>query len=154
MIYRYKTTIPQIKNFVRVYEVRASSTLYAFHLFLQNDLSFSPDQQVSFRTYKEADHQVRVCGLFDTGYGAMDQVVLEMLHEKGEDILHYVFDVFKGRYLILQFDGCEDELFRKAYPRTIMERGGSPDQFREDQISFEMHLEELESDSVEDNSGE
>jgi len=147
MIYRYKATLPHSKNFIRVYEVKANTTLYAFHLFLQNDLSFSPDQQVFFKSYDAAGHPVRECGLFDTGFGAMDQVHLRTLQEKGEETLHYVFDVFKKRYLVLHFEGIEDEQLRKTYPRTIMEKGGNPDQFREDQISFEMDLEELESES-------
>jgi len=154
MIYRYKATIPKYKSFVRIYEVRESATLYAFHLFLQNDLSFSPDMQVFFRTYDEAGKMVRECGLFDTGYGSMDQIHLETLHNKGEKTLHYVFDIFKKRYLTLEFDGMEEESLRKAYPRTIMERGGVPDQFREEPISFDIHFEELESDAVSDDSDE
>jgi len=145
MIYRYKATIPQSKNFVRIYEVRASSTLYAFHLFLLNDLSFSPDQQVFFRTFNGTGNHMRECGLFDTGDGSMDQIRLETIHKKGEKNLHYVFDIFRGRYLALEFEGIEEELPRKTYPRTIMERGGDPDQFREEQVGLDMNFDECES---------
>jgi hypothetical protein len=145
MIYRYKATIPQYKNFIRVYEVRANSTLYSFHLFLQNDLSFSPDQQVFFRTFDRTGNQVRECGLFDTGHGSMDQIRLDTLHKKGEKRLHYVFDIFKERYLLLEFESIEDEMFRKTYPRTIMEKGGAPDQFREERNDFDLSFEEVDS---------
>lgn len=122
---------------MRIFEVRASSTLYAFHLFLQNDLSFSPDQQVFFRTFDSKGNQVRECGLFDTGFGSMDQVRLETIHIQGEVRLHYLFDIFKGRYLELQFDGEEEEVWRRGYPRTILERGTDPDQFRDDPLFFD-----------------
>ena len=150
MIYRYKATIPQQKNFIRIYEVKATSSLYAFHLFIQNDLSFSPDQQVFFRTYDKAGNRVRECGLFDTGHGSMDKVRLEMLHEKGEETLHYVFDIFKGRYLALEFESIEEELLRKSYPRTVLERGGDPGQFREGQSPLESYFDETDSIIAED----
>jgi hypothetical protein len=144
MIYRYKATLPFSKNFIRVYEVKASTTLYAFHCFLQNDLSFSPDQQVFFKTHDTSGNLVRECRLFDTGSGAMDQIRLETLQKRGEQVLHYVFDIFKKRYILLQFEGIEEEQLRKTYPRTVMEKGGNPNQFREEQISFEIDLEEPE----------
>ena len=137
MIYRYKAILPRYKNFVRIYEVRENFTLYALHLFLQNNLSFSPDQQVFFRTYNGAGKQVREYGLFDSGFGSMDQMRLETIHTRGEVCLHYVFDIFKGRYLELRFEGIEEEVWRRSYPRTVMERGGDPDQFREEQFLFE-----------------
>jgi len=137
MIYQYKAILPRNKSFVRIYEVRANSTLYAFHLFLQNALSFAPDQQVFFRTYNASGKQVRECRLFDVGFGSMDQVRLEAIHAKGEVCLHYVFDIFKGRYLELHFDGVEEEVWRRSYPRTVLERGGNPDQFRDDLFLFD-----------------
>ena len=72
----------------------------------------------------------------------MDQIRLEAIHKQGEETLHYVFDIFKGRYLALIFDSQEEEQFRNSYPRTTMERGGDPDQFREDQVQLESYFEE------------
>ena len=145
MIYRYKATIPQHKLFVRIYEARANSTLYTFHLFLQNDLSFSPDQQVFFCSVDPQGKVVHEYGLFDTGSGSMDQVHLEMLHQQGVDQIRYVFDIFNGRYLDIEFEGIEEELPRKTYPRTLTERGGAPDQFREEHSGLELNFEEMES---------
>ena len=150
MIYRLKATLPQYRNFLRIYEVRTNATLYAFHLFLQNDLSFAPDQQVFFRVYDKAGHLVRECGLFDTGGGSMDQVRLESIFKKGEETLHYVFDIFKGRYLALLLDGTDEEAFRKSYPRTILERGIAPDQFREEQMALDINFEESDATIADD----
>jgi len=145
MIYRYKAILPNNKNFLRIYEVKADASLYTFHLFLLNDLSFSPDLQVFFRTYDKSGKQVRACGLFDAGQGSMDQVRLEAIHQKGEDTLHYIFDIFNGRYVTLQFDGIEEEQYRKTYPRTIMEQGGDLDQLREDHLSLDLNFDDTDS---------
>lgn len=147
MIYQYKATLPNYKAFVRLYEVKASTTLYALHLFLQNDLSFSPDQQVFFKSVDKEGIPIHEYGLFDMGNGSMDQVSLEGLLKEGIHTLHYVFDIFKGRYLILQFESAaEEELSRKTYPRTIMGQGGDPDQFREEQRSMDLNVEEYDSE--------
>jgi len=150
MIYRLKATLPNNKNFLRVYEVKADSTLYAFHLFLQNDLSFSPDQQLFFRSMDATGGTVHEYGLFDIGNGSMDQVRLDALHQKGVQEIQYIFDIFKGRYLILHFEGIEEELARKTYPRTIMEQGGDPGQFREDQMPLELTFDESDSGPTDD----
>jgi len=143
MIHQYKAGLPNCKTFVRVYQAKASTTLYALHLFLQNDLSFAPDQQVVFRTVDNMGKSMEY-GLFDMGNGSMDQVRLESLHQKGILTIHYVFDIFNGRYLILQFEKMAEEMPRKVYPRTIMEQGGDPDQFREERLSLDT---DEESDS-------
>ena len=152
MIYRYKATLPQHKNFLRIYEARANTTLYALHLFLQNNLSFSPDQQVFFKTYNASGKQVSEYGLFDMGFGAMDQIQLETIQAKGQQELHYVFDIFKGRYLTLQFDGEVEEVMRRVYPCTIQERGTNPDQFRDEQLSSWIDFEER--DVIQEEEGE
>ena len=146
MIYQYKATLPDYKAFVRLYEIKASTTLYALHLFLQNDLSFSPDQQVFFGSVDQEGVPIREYGLFDMGNGSMDQVCLEVLLKEGIRTLHYVFDNFRGRYLILQFEGAAEELSRKIYPRTIMEQGGDPNQFGKEQRLIDLNVAEYDSE--------
>ena len=125
-----------------MYEAKASTTLYALHLFLQNDLSFAPDQQVFFRSFDGEGKPMYEYGLFDMGNGSMDQIRLESLHQNGVQTIHYVFDIFKNRYVVLDFEGTTEELPRKVYPRTTMERGGDPDQFREEHLMLELNIEE------------
>ncbi|MCL1973749.1 MAG: hypothetical protein FWG54_02900 [Bacteroidetes bacterium] len=146
MIYRYKATLPNRKTFVRVYEIKASTTLYALHLFLQNDLSFAPDQQVFFRSVDDGGKPLNEYGLFDMGNGSMDQVSLEALHQEGVRVFHYVFDIYNGRYLMLQWEGMPEEVPRKTYPRTVLEQGGDLDQFREEHPSLDLCLEEFDSE--------
>ena len=127
-----------------MYEVKAATTLYGLHHFLQNDLAFAPDQQVFFKTFNGEGCAMHTYGLFDMGQGAMDQVRLEALSGRGETVLHYVFDAFNNRVIVLQYEGDDEELPRKVYPRTVQERGAAPDQFSEDAGPIELHIEEID----------
>ena len=128
-----------------MYEAKTTTTLYGLHHFLQNDLSFAPDQQVFFKTFDTEGRDMYTYGLFDMGQGAMDQVRLETLLSRGEMVVHYVFDTFNERAIILQYEGEDEELPRKVYPRTVQERGAAPDQFNEDASPLELNIEELDS---------
>ena len=144
MIYRYKASLPKSKTFLRVYEAKTITTLYGLHHFLQNDLSFAPDQQVFFKTFDAEGQAMHTYGLFDMGQGAMDQVRLETLVGRGETVVHYVFDSFNKRALVLQYEDTDEELPRKVYPRTVQERGAAPDQFNEDASPLELTIEEID----------
>ena len=146
MIHQYKATLPDYKTFIRIYEIKDTTTLYALHLFLQNDLSFAPDQQVFFRSVDNTGKPIHEYGLFDMGEGSMDQLRLSVLHQQGVLTIHYVFDVYKDRYLILEFQDMAEELPRKVYPRTILEQGGDPEQFREQYCLLDLNLEEFDTE--------
>ena len=144
MIYRYKATLPKSKTFFRMYEVKTTTTLYGLHHFLQNDLSFAPDQQVFFKTFDAEGRPMHTYGLFDMGQGAMDQVRLATLLSRGETMVYYVFDTFNERAIILQYEGEDEELPSKVYPRTVQDQGVAPDQFNEDVSPLELNIEELD----------
>lgn len=141
MIFRFKATITGNKIFMREYEVRGSSSLYAFHLYLQNDLGFAPDQMVLFRALDQGGKVKREYGLFDVGDGAMDTVTIEGIYNAGLPSLEYVYDMFKERFLVLEFVSKEEGLARRSYPRLVAERGKNPDQFSDNYDDFEHMLE-------------
>ena len=49
MILRYRVSLPDIKGFVRVYEVKSSMTLYDFHKIMRDEMDFPHDQQIQFK---------------------------------------------------------------------------------------------------------
>ena len=148
MVYRYRATIKGNKVFMREYEIKASSTLYSLNLFLQDDLGFAPDQRVMFRALS-ADSRVRKeYGFFDLGDGAMDKVTLELIREQGLPYIEYVYDMFKGRYIVMEFI-CEEEfLARRSYPRLVVEKGHNPDQFSDNYDDFEHFMDVGEEEEV------
>ena len=148
MVYRFKASIPGNKIFMREYEVKGSSSLYAFHLYLQNDLGFAPDQIVLFRAIDNKGKVRREYGLFNLGDGSMDSVTIEKFSKDGFNILEYVYDMFKDRSLQLEIVATEEELARRAYPRLVAERGKNPDQFSDNYDDFEHMIEPAEGDQL------
>lgn len=150
MLYRYKATITGNKIFLREYEALSETTLYSFHLFLQNDLGFAPDQLVMFRGIDKKGESKRF-GLFDLGDGSMDTVKLCDLESKGVIILHYVYDIRNNRHLVLELIATDNEVYRGSFPRMVLERGKNPEQFSDRYDDFES-LSELptQDDSFEE----
>lgn len=137
MLYRYKASITGNKIFMREYEALSETTLYAFHLFLQNDLGFAPDQLVMFKGIKEAGVVNSQYGLFDLGNGSMDSIKLSDLYKKGELIIYYVYDIRNNRHLVLEFISKDEESYRGSFPRMTSERGKNPEQFSDRYDDFE-----------------
>ncbi len=148
MVYRFKASIPGNKIFMREYEVKGSSSLYALHLYLQNDLGFAPDQIVLFRAIDSKGKVRKEYGLFNLGDGSMDSVTVDKFHNDGFKILEYVYDMFKDRSLQMEIVSTEEELARRAYPRLVAERGKNPDQFSDNYDDFEHMIEPAEGDQL------
>jgi hypothetical protein len=127
---------------MREYEVKASSTLYSLNLFLQDDLGFAPDQKVMFKAYSVDKKVKREYGLFDLGDGSMDEVSLESIQKQGLPYIEYVYDMFGGRSISLEFISKEEFLARRSYPRLVAEKGRNPDQFSDSYDDFE-HLMDI-----------
>ncbi len=137
MVYRFKATIDGNKIFMREYEVKGETSLYSFHIFLQNDLGFAPDQIVLFRGLSKINKVKSEYGLFDMGDGSMDKISVENAIKKGEVTLSYVYETFKERSIRLEFLATEEPLARRSYPRLVAERGRNPDQFSDNYDDFD-----------------
>lgn len=148
MVYRFKASIDGNKIFMREYEIKGESSLYAFHRFLQNDLGFAPDQMVLFRSVSKGDKVKAEYGLFDLGDGTIDKVSVEKAAGKGEATLQYVYNTFKDKSIRLEFLGTEEPLSRRSYPRLVAERGRNPDQFSDDYDDFEPMLPGAETEPL------
>lgn len=129
MILKYRATLPKHKSFLREYDIKGESTLFKLHDFLQNDLGFSPDQMVMFRGVDKDGVVLRKYGLFDLGDGSMDTVTLEKTLGRGEEILHYVYNIRQNLYIQLAFVSEAEFLVKESYPRLLVEKGRNPDQF-------------------------
>ncbi len=146
MVYRCRATIAGNKIFMREYEVKESMSLYAFNLYLQNDLGFAPDQMVLFRVLDNTGKVKREYGLFDLGDGPMDSVSLGVIDNEGFVTLEYVYDMFKERSITLEIVSREEALARRSYPRLVAERGKNPDQFSDNYDDFEQIIDTGEAE--------
>ena len=51
MILKYRVSLPGIKGFARIYEVKDTASLYSFHKQMRADMDFPQDQVVLFKSY-------------------------------------------------------------------------------------------------------
>ena len=84
MILRYRVSLPGIKGFARVYELKACSSLYTFAKQMRADMSFPQDQMVLFKAMTEDGAVSARYGIFDLGAGTIDSVTMEQTLKKGE----------------------------------------------------------------------
>ena len=86
MILRYRVSLPGLKGFARVYEVKDTTSLYSFHKQMRADMDFPQDQVVLFKAL-DADGNVaaRYSVFKDFGFGTIDSVSAGVCHKRGED---------------------------------------------------------------------
>ena len=63
------------------------------------------------------------------GDGSIDTLTLAELKRRNELTMQYVFDLRNDRFLTIAFIDDDEASPRKAYPRTVDEKGLPPDQF-------------------------
>lgn len=143
-VYKFKVTLPGNKIFFREYEIKGDTTLFALHKFLVNDLEFAPDQMFAFKGFTKDSKAKSTYGLINYGSGTVDRTTVDMALEKGEEILLYIYDIKKARFLQLTLIEEVEVSPRASYPRVTGERGRLPSQF-----SSNKDVEALEAQQAE-----
>ena len=149
-IYKFKATIPESKFFYRIYEIKGDITLYKLHKFLISDLEFAPDQMFAFKGFTKDSKSQSTYGLKNYGSGTVDCVTLEMVLEKGEEILLYIYDIKKAKFLQLAVQEEVEAAPRASYPRVVGEMGRLPSQFSSNKDIDGIDGEKAEGKGVKD----
>ena len=106
MILKYRVSLPGIKGFARVYEVKDSTSLYSFHKQMRADMDFPQDPVVLFKAF---DHDGEVAARYsvftDFGFGTIDNVTAGECHKRGEDKFIYFYDTTNVKSVIVTFEG-------------------------------------------------
>ena len=138
MILRYKVTLPGIKGFLRVYEVKDNMSLYSLHKQMRADMDFPQDQVVLFKAFdKEGDVAARYSVFTDFGFGTIDGVTAGQCHKRGEDKFIYFYDTTNVKSVIVTFDGEADERLNVLYPLLVETKGPNPIEFENGYVAFE-----------------
>ncbi len=141
MILRYRVSLPGIKGFARVYELKSTTTLYEFHKRMRDDMDFSHDQLIQFKGLaqgaKETDTPIARYGMFDLGFGTVDEVTLADTLEKGIGYFKYFYDVTDRKSVIVTFEGEVDEIPGKTYPALVESKGPNPIEFENGFVAYE-----------------
>ena len=151
MILKYRVSLPGIKGFARVYEVKGSASLYSFHKQMRADMDFPQDQVVLFKAFDAAGNVSARYSVFqDFGFGTIDNVTAEMCHKKGEDKFIYFYDTTNVKSVIVTFEG-EAELRRNVvYPLLVETKGPNPVEFENGYVAFEDLPDDKKKDPEDD----
>ena len=125
MILKYRVSLPGIKGFARVYELKSTTTLYEFHKRMRDDMDFSHDQLIQFKGLDKSGSLVARYGMFDLGAGAVDDVTLADTVKKGIAEFTYFYDVTDRKSVIVTYEGeVEEERIAACVERVVSEKLG------------------------------
>ena len=138
MILKYRVSLPGIKGFARVFEVKGSASLYSFHKQMRADMDFPQDQVVLFKAFdKDGEVAARYSVFQDFGFGTIDNVTAEQCHKRGEDKFIYFYDTTNVKSVIVTFEGVADERRNVIYPLLVETKGPNPIEFENGYVAFE-----------------
>ena len=138
MILKYRVSLPGIKGFARVYEVKGTASLYSLHKQMRADMDFPQDQVVLFKSFDEKGNVAARYSVFqDFGFGTIDHVTAEQCHKRGEDKFIYFYDTTNVKSVIVTFDGEGEERPHAIYPLLVETKGPNPIEFENGYVAFE-----------------
>ena len=147
MILRYRVSLPGIKGFARIYEVKANASLYSFHKQMRADMDFPQDQVVLFKSFDAAGNVAARYSVFqDFGFGTIDDVTAEMCHKRGEDKFIYFYDTTNVKSVIVTFEGEAEPRRNVLYPLLVESKGPNPIEFENGYVAFEDLPDEKKKD--------
>jgi len=138
MILRYRVSLPGLKGFARVYEVKDTTSLYSFHKQMRADMDFPQDQVVLFKSFDAAGNVAARYSVFtDFGLGTIDSVTAGECHKRGEDHFIYFYDTTNVKSVIVTFEGEGDFRMNAVYPLLVETKGPNPIEFENGYVAFE-----------------
>lgn len=138
MILRYRVSLPGIKGFARVYEVKDTASLYSFHKQMRADMDFPQDQVVLFKAFgPDGEVAARYSVFTDFGFGTIDHVTAGGCHKKGEDKFIYFYDTTNVKSVIVTYDGEAEPRNGVIYPLLVESKGPNPIEFENGYVAFE-----------------
>jgi hypothetical protein len=138
MILKYRVSLPGIKGFARVYEVKGTASLYSLHKQMRADMDFPQDQVVLFKSFDARGEVAARYSVFqDFGFGTIDHVTAEQCHKRGEDKFIYFYDTTNVKSVIVTFDGEGEERPHAIYPLLVETKGPNPIEFENGYVAFE-----------------
>ena len=155
MILKYRVSLPGIKGFARIYEVKDNSTLYSFHKQMRADMDFPQDQVVLFKAFDAAgDVSARYSVFQDFGFGTIDTVTAGMCHKRGEDKFIYFYDTTNVKSVIVTFEGEAEQRNNVLYPLLVESKGPNPIEFENGYVAFEDLPDDKKKDPDDDDFDE
>ena len=155
MILRYRVSLPGLKGFARVYEVKSTSSLYSLHKQMRADMDFPQDQVVLFKAFAaNGDVAARYSVFQDFGLGTIDNVTFAECRKRGEDKFIYFYDTTNVKSVIVTFEGEGEERPHAIYPLLVETKGPNPIEFENGYVAFEDLPDDKKKDPDDDDFDE
>ena len=137
MVLRYRVSLPGIKGFARIYEVKANMTLYTFHKQMRADMDFPQDQMVLFKALDQDGAVIARYGIFDLGAGTIDSVTLDQTLKAGAVSFVYFYDTTNVKSVIVTYEGEAEPRPGVVYPLLVESKGPNPVEFENGYVAYE-----------------
>lgn len=138
MVFKIRVTLSGIKGFFRVYQVNGATTLYTLHKQLRADMEFPQDQLIMFKALDITGVVVGRYGLFDLGWGTVDQISLEKAAKAGATDFVYFYDVTNRKSVNITLEGeMEGVQVSPDSPVLSESKGPNPIEFENGYVAFE-----------------
>ncbi len=138
MVFKLRVTLAGIKGFFRVYHVHGATTLYTLHKQIRADLEFPQDQLIMFKALDITGAVVGRYGLFDLGWGTVDQTSLEKAIKAGATDFVYFYDVTNRKSVNITVEGeAEGARVNPDFPVLAETKGPNPSEFENGYVAFE-----------------
>ena len=137
MVLKYRVSLPGIKGFARLYEVKANMTLYSFHKQMRADMDFPQDQLVLFKALDKDGAVVAKYGIFDLGAGTIDSVTVEQTLKAGAVSFVYFYDTTNVKSVNVTFEGEAEPRKHVVYPLLVEAKGPNPIEFENGYVAYE-----------------
>ena len=138
MVFKLRVTLSGIKGFFRVYNVNGATTLYTLHKQLRADLEFPQDQLIMFKALDVTGAVVGRYGLFDLGWGTVDETSLEKVAKAGAVDFVYFYDVTNRKSVNIALEGeLEGIKVHPDFPVLAETKGPNPIEFENGYVAFE-----------------
>ena len=138
MVFKLRVTLAGIKGFFRVYHVHGATTLYTLHKQIRADLEFPQDQLIMFKALDVTGAVVGRYGLFDLGWGTVDQTSLEKALKSGATDFVYFYDVTNRKSVNITIEGEADGArVSPDFPVLAESKGPNPIEFENGYVAFE-----------------
>ena len=113
MILKFRVSLPGIKGFARVYELKSTTTLYEFHKIMRDDMNFPHDQLIQFKGL-DADTVKKGIASFCYFYNATDR-----------------------KSVIVTYEGEVEPVPGRIYPALVEQKGPDPEAFENGYVAYE-----------------
>lgn len=137
MVLKYRVSLPGIKGFARLYEVKANMTLYSFHKQMRADMDFPQDQLVLFKALDKDGAVVAKYGIFDLGAGTIDSVTVEQTLKAGAVSFVYFYDTTNVKSVNVTIEGEAEPRKDVVYPLLVEAKGPNPIEFENGYVAYE-----------------